>query len=214
MDTEIVYIHENPAGPPRDPSTPRLPLYLTSGYPSSVKGGTVIAGDVWDRDEHQRRLADLESYGPACPKCGRPMQGHGLRERRPVREVPIDIQRYRCRPCHAVVQVLPAFVARHLWRTWETVEAVVVPPEQRPPVVVPKRTRRRWRARASQPVRVVLHVLSSLRTAILSGLVAALGLDATRRALLAAFRPLAGAMGACAALSVLLGKVLPGLRVM
>ena len=112
------------------------------------------------------------------------------------------------------MQVLPAFVARHLWRTWKTVEAIVVPPEQRPRVVVPERTRRRWRARTSQPVRVVLHVLSSLRTTILAGLVAAVGLDGTRRALLAAFRPLAGAAGACAALAVLLGGVLPGLRVM
>lgn len=129
-----------------------------------------------------------------------------------MREASVDIRRYRCRRCHAVVQVLPGFVARNLWRTWRTVEAIVVPPEQRPPVVVPERTRRRWRARASQPARVVLHALSSLRTTVLTGLVAALGLDATRRALLAAFRPLAGATGACAALSVLLDKVFPGLR--
>lgn len=179
-----------------------------------MKGGTVIAEYVWDRDEHERRLVDPELYRPACRWCGRPMQGHGIRERRLVHEAPIDIRRYRCCPCHAVVQVLPGFVARNLWRTWPTVEAVVVPPTRRPPVVVAARTVRRWRERVSQGARRVLHVLSSLRASVLDELVAGLGLDVARRTLLAAFRPLAGAPGALAALTVLLGKVLPGLRVM
>jgi hypothetical protein len=184
-------------------------VYLTRGYPSSVKGGTVIAGDVWDREEHERRLVDPATYRPMCPVCGRPMQGHGLRERRPLR---LDIRRYRCRPCKAVVQVLPAFVTRNLWRTWSTVEAIVVPNGRKPPVA--ERTARRWRERAMLPARAQLHVLSSLRTPALDELVAGLGLDTTRRALLAAFRPLAGLLRACAALTVLLGRVLPGLRVM
>ena len=67
---------------------------------------------------------------------------------------------------------------------------------------------------AALPARVVLHLLSSLRKQVLDELVAGLGLDATRGALLAAFRPLAGVQGACAGLTVLLGKVLAGLRVM
>lgn len=186
-------------------------MYLAGGYPSSVKGGTVIA-DVWDREEHERRLVDPEGYRPECRHCGRPMQGHGVRDRR--HEVRIDIRRYCCRPCHAVVQVLPAFVARSLWRLWRTVESAVVTPERAAWTVVPARTLRRWRERASLAARVVLHVLSAMRTAALDEVVAAIGLDATRRALLAAFRPLAGAVGALAALTVLLGKVLPGLRVM
>lgn len=169
----------------------------------------MIAGDVWDREEHERRLVDPGTYRPVCPVCGRPMQGHGLRERRPLR---LDIRRYRCRPCRAVVQVLPAFVARNLWQTWPTVEAIVVPSERKPRVA--ERTARRWRERAMLAARVVLHVLSSLRTPVLDELVAGLGLDATRGALLAAFRPLAGVLGACAALTVLLGRVLAGLRVM
>lgn len=184
-------------------------MYLTQGYPSSVKGGTVIAGDVWDREEHEQRLVDPATYRPRCPVCGRPMQGHGLRERRPLR---LDIRRYRCRPCKAVVQVLPAFVARHLWRLWATVEAIVVPNGRQPRVA--ERTMRRWRERAMLLAQVVLHVLSSLRTPVLDELVAGLGLEATRRALLLAFRPLAGVLGACAALTVLLGRVVPGLRVM
>lgn len=172
----------------------------------------MIAGDVWDREEHERRLVDPESYRPTCRHCGRPMQGHGLRDRR--HEVRLDIRRYRCRRCHAVVQVLPAFVARNLWRLWRTVESAVVTPGRLAWVLVPERTLRRWRARVMLAARVLLHVLSSLRTAVLGELVAGLGLDATRRALLVAFRPLAGVVGALAALTVLLGKVVPGLRMM
>ena len=54
--------------------------------------------------------------------------------------------------------MLPAFVARNLWRTWPTVEAIVVPPERRALVVVSELTRR-WMERALLPARVVLHVL-------------------------------------------------------
>lgn len=172
----------------------------------------MIAGDVWDREEHERRLVDPEGYRPVCRCCGRPMQGHGVRDRR--HEVRLDIRRYRCRPCRAVVQVLPAFVARNLWRLWRTVESAVVTPERQARTLVPERTLRRWWARVMLAARVLLHVLSSLRTAALDEVVAVSGLDATRRALLVAFRPLAGAVGALAALTVLLGKVLPGLRVM
>lgn len=87
----------------------------------------------------------------------------GLTEALVVHEAPLDIRRYRCCPCHAVVQVLPGFVARNLRRTWPTVEAVEVRPTRRAPVAVAGRTARRWRERAASPARPVLHVLSSLR---------------------------------------------------
>lgn len=45
-------------------------------------------------------------------------------------------------------------------------------------------------------------------------MVAAIGLDATRGALLAACRPLAAALGACAVLANILNLTLPGLRIM
>ena len=115
---------------------------------------------------------------------------------------------------HPATEGLPAFVARNLWRLWRTVESAVVTPERVAWILVPVRTLRRWRERVMLAARVVLHVLSSLRTPALDELVAAIGLDATRWALLVAFRPLAGRLGALAALTVLLGKVLPGLRVM
>jgi hypothetical protein len=41
-------------------------------------------------------------------------------------ETPIDLRRYRCPSCGGVVQVLPGFLARNLWRTWATVEAICV----------------------------------------------------------------------------------------
>lgn len=126
------------------------------------------------------------------------------------RTVRFDIRRYRCPPCHAVVQVL----LRPSWRgtcggCGRTVESSVVTPERVAWTLVSERTLRRWRERVMLAARVVLHMLSSLRIPALDGLVAAIGLDATRRALLLAFRPLAGVVGALAAL-VLLGKVLSG----
>ena len=36
------------------------------------------------------------------------------------------ICRYRCRPCKAVWQVLPGFIARYLHRTWGAVQSAVV----------------------------------------------------------------------------------------
>ena len=186
-------------------------MYLDRGYPSSVKGGTAIVGDVDERGEHGRRLADPETYRPpACRACGRKLHAHGTRERRPVGETPIEIRRYRCRGCGGVVQVLPAFLARHLWRTWRAIEEVTTrPPEA--PSVVPARTRRRWRERLREPARPVLHVLSALRRPALSSVVARIGLDATRGELASAFPSVAGTL---AALTILVNHVIPGLRVM
>jgi hypothetical protein len=67
----------------------------------------------------------------------------------------VDVRLFRCanESCHAVFTVLPAFIARHLWRAWKTVEAVA----QRK-LKAPATTARRWFTRlesdASQLVRV------------------------------------------------------------
>ena len=177
-------------------------MYLVGGYASSVKGGTVIIGEVPDREDHARRMLDPETYRPPpCVHCGRRMHGHGMRLRKPVGETPFDIRRYTCPSCGGALQVLPGFLARHLWRTWRVVEAVcVVTSRRQPAMMVAPRTRRRWRARA--------------RLAALTELVARVGLDATRWALLVAFVPLAGLLGACASLANLLNRLRPGLRVM
>ena len=58
----------------------------------------------------------------------------------PRGETPIDLRRYRCPSCGGVVQVLPGFLARHLWRT-----------------------QRRWRARLLRSALLLLLVLGALR---------------------------------------------------
>jgi hypothetical protein len=49
----------------------------------------------------------------------------------------ICIRRYICanKECQATWRILPAFLARHLWRVWPTVERVALPAT--PPAVVP-----------------------------------------------------------------------------
>jgi hypothetical protein len=189
---------------------------MHAGDPSSVRGGTVIASDVHDRHEHTRRLADPDVYRQQCRSCCRRMHAHGTRTRRPVGEVPLEIRRYICPGCGGVVQIVPAFLARHFWRCWPVVEAVVVDGADGPPKAarVAPRTRRRWRARAKEPARIALHALSAERMPRIATVLARIGLDATRGALLAAFRPLASALGACALLANLLNLIRPGLRIM
>lgn len=138
-----------------------------------------------------------------------------MRPRKPIGETPFDIRRYTCPSCGGAVQVLPGFVGRHLWRSWRVVEAVCVVPSQWPlAMTVASRTRRRWRERAGLAAFYLLQVLSAVRLAALTEQVVRVGLDATRRALLVAFVPLAGALGACAMLANLLNRLRPGLRVM
>ncbi len=164
-----ILTNKEPARQPRDPHPPRVPVYLEHGYPSSVKGGTVIAADVHDREEHARRLVDPETYRPApCRVCGR-LHGHGTRPRQPRGETPIDVRRYRCPSCGGVVQVLPGFLARNLWRTWATVEAIcVIAPLRRLWVTVAGRTQRRWRARLLRAALILLLVLGALRLSTLT----------------------------------------------
>jgi hypothetical protein len=109
---------------------------------------------VLDLEEHRKRLADPDDYravvGP-CRSCGSErLHAHCFRERklRPASpEDPperVDVRLFRCatKSCGAVFTVLPAFVARHLWRAWETVENVVRRNLKAPPV-----TAARWLAR-------------------------------------------------------------------
>ena len=147
-------------------SPPQLPVCLKRSYLSrGIKGGTVIAEDVLDPEEHARRVIHPDGYrrcvGP-CLRCGcSAVHAHCFRERLPrpaTRDGPIEavtIRLFRCasKACKAVFTVLPAFLARHLWRTWETVQNSVQRKE-----TPPRSTLRRWLARyrsdASQLVQV------------------------------------------------------------
>ena len=111
---------------------PAAPAYLTSTYVSKtgVRGGTRIAEAVTDLATHHERVRSPDGYRPErCPYCGRKPHGHGIRSRK-LRDQPDsaseDIRRYRCRPCRAVWQVLPAFLARCLHRTWGAVQSRLV----------------------------------------------------------------------------------------
>ena len=198
---------------PRIPTPPGEPVYLWSGYPASIQGGTVIAADVRDREEHTKRLASPDDYRTSCRICGRAMHSHATRQRTIVDELPIVLRRYRCPDCGGVVTVLPGFIARNLWQRTGTVEEALLDTEE-PRSRVPERTRRRWRARARTAATTALQVLSALRIPALLAVVKRVGLDGSRGALLDAFRPLAGPKGPLAALTNLLNLALRGLRMM
>jgi hypothetical protein len=142
-----------------------------------------------------------------------------------------EIARFRCSnldECGAVVQVLPALLARCLWRSWETVETAMAgaapaseaPSAARAPVEIPRRTRRRWRARLSASAAAVIAALATALGAStwLGGIVKTVGLDGSRAEAVAAFRtqatPLPSAGLAYAGLAAVLHRVAPGLRLM
>lgn len=214
--TSDVKQNEDPAGPPRDPLPPRGPVYLRRGYPSSVKGGTVIAGDVRDREEHAARLADPARYRPGpCRRCGGKMHAHDFAARRPIGEAPVEIRRYACPRCGGVVRVLPQFLARNLRGGWAVVEAVCTSrPGSRPTGRVSPRTGRRWRARGRTPARPVLHAMSASGDPGLRQLVTRLGLEATRQELLAELGRWKAVDAVYAVGAVLANLLLPGLRMM
>jgi hypothetical protein len=96
------------------------------------------------------------------------------------------VVRHECVGCDGIWQILPAFIARHLWRSWRVVEHTLTgagpPPEARqtrqwPPV--PERTQRRWHARWLRPARVVAQVLAACGDAAWATLAAALAPEAT-----------------------------------
>ena len=108
---------------------------LDTSRKSRYKGGTLVAEDVRDLDEHRRRLADPERYRPsACPSCGHDrVHVHCRPERHPRGEsslpFALEVLQFRCAAaeCGATWRILPLFLARHLWHAWNAVEQVVRP---------------------------------------------------------------------------------------
>jgi hypothetical protein len=127
---------------------PALPEYLNTQYAAkpSQRGGTLIAEDVWSIEEHRERVLEPDGYRPeGCPRCGTAVHGHGCRCRR-LRDQPDsaweEIRRFLCPECEAVWQVLPAFLARHLQRTWGAIQSRLVA------AGVLERTGSEWRVRS------------------------------------------------------------------
>jgi hypothetical protein len=138
---------------------------------SRYKGGTLIAEDVHGLGVHQRRLADPDGYRPReCPRCGgRVLHVHDYPSRKPRGEpgLPPEIRivRHICAgpACAATWRILPAFLARHLWRAWPTVERTVMPFARSPPAStpIPRKTARRWGERLASAARQLVVLLAT-----------------------------------------------------
>jgi len=211
--------------PPPDP-----PACLLRLRPSSQKGGTLIAEAVTERAEHERRVCDPDGYRPPfCANCnGTVLHVHDYRERQlraePGRPV-ARVVRHLCVACAAVWQTLPAFIARHLWRSWAVVERTIAGTSAAPspppaPSVrwprVPERTRRRWRSRLRAAALYLVRVLAASGEEAWARLARELGLDATRAELVAAYAQSTAAPAGqrLATVSALVYRLQPNVRLM
>jgi hypothetical protein len=185
------------------------------------KGGTIIAEDVIDHATHERRICDPKGYCPPfCPRCGEDWWNvHDYRERVLCAELgkPVTTTvRLLCVACDAVWQILPLFVARHLWRTWEVVRRVLMPDptsDRKEPSwpKVPERTARRWKQRWSRPALALTQILAA--SGPWAALAVRLPVDATCAQLVATFA--AEQVGQpLAALAALIYRLQPKVRFM
>lgn len=97
----------------------------------------------------------------------------------------VRVVQYQCAEaaCGATWRILPAFLARHLWRAWKTVERVALPGGEPPPSAappIPERTRSRWRTRLAAAARVLVVLLAASGGQALESVAAQVGLDASR----------------------------------
>lgn len=158
-------------------------------------GGTLIAEDVVDLSEHERRLCSADLYRPGeCARCGcERLHVHDRPERHPLGcpDLPAAIQVlvFRCPDCRATWRILPRFLARHLWYAWRCVEAAVKPSEAAPlpSAAAPSdQSSKRWRERLSSAGRMLVTLLAVAGGA-LAELAATVALGCSREAVLDAF---------------------------
>ena len=195
---------------------------------SMQKGGTIVAEDVTDLVTHERRLCDPDGYRPPfCPRCRYPtLHIHEYRWRRLLADPEhglARVVRHECVGCGAIWQVLPAFIARHLWRTWRVVEHTVMEASPRAMrggdrrwPAVPGRTRRRWNARWLRPALILVRILISSGEAVWEAMARGLGPLARCADLVAAYaeQARAGAGHVLAAIAALVYRLQPKLRLM
>jgi hypothetical protein len=177
------------------PPPPEPEGCLTLSCVSRYKGGTLLAEDVHELAAHRQRLAARDPYRPEeCHHChGRVLHVHDYPERKPRGEpgLPpaIRVVRYICAECRATWRILPAFLARHLWRAWRTVERTVgASPVPRldpspAPKPIPKRTAGRWRARLASAARQLVVLLATSGGVLLEEIAKDTGVEGTRREL-------------------------------
>lgn len=171
------------------PSPPEPEECLTRSRVSRYKGGTLIAEDVDDDAAHRKRLASGGYRAPWCPRCGfTVLHVHDYVERRPRGERDlaqvIPIVRYICASpaCRATWRMLPAFLPRHLWHRWQSVERTTLPaapptPSAKP---IPERTAERWQARLASIARQLVLLLAACCGTLLEEVAKRTGLEATR----------------------------------
>lgn len=193
------------------------------------KGGTLIAEDVTTLQAHRARICTPDGYRPdACARCGSDaVHVHDYRSRHLVAlessggaraSAVIDVARYSCaRPeCGAIWQVLPALVARHLWRAWSTVERATLEDARTAPPDVPARTRARWWARLDSSARLLAQLFATETGSALEALAQRLGLTSTRHALVLAYAAQTGAASGTrlASVAAIVHRLARGLRLM
>jgi len=193
---------------------------------SRYKGGTLIAEDALALATHAQRIVDPDGYRPdACPRCGgQVLHVHDYPRRKPRGDpgLPLEITvvRHICADpaCEATWRILPAFLARHLWRAWPTVERTVsdTPPPAKGPGRIPKRTERRWRARLASRAKQLVLLLATSGGALLEAIAKRVGLDAARLGLVDIHAQMAAAPPGrrLADLAALVHRLERGLRLM
>jgi len=195
-------------------------------YSSSQKGGTLIAEEVMDRATHERRLRTPDGYRPPwCAACGHGvLHVHDYPERKLFAE-PLDLEhpaaavrivRHECAACGATWRTLPAFLARHLWRSWPVVEAVTIEKSSRTMPEVSERTIRRWAARLASAAAQLVQILATSAKAALERIASAVGLNATREELVLEHGAATGGRRGrkLSDLAALIHRMVPGVRLM
>lgn len=175
------------------------------------KGGTIIDERVRELAEHEARMKEPAWYRPAECRCGcTRLHLHDRRERRAKGAV-VTVVVFLCAKCLATWRVLPAFLARCLWRSWDVVERALFG-ERRGPV--PVRTVQRWHARLAQAALAATQALAASGASALREVAQRVGLDASRGALVKAYAEATASASLLAPLAALLHRLSPGLRLM
>ena len=125
----------------------------------------------------------------------------------------LTVMVFLCAACLATWRVVPAFLARCLWRVWAVVEGVVMGTRRTGEPEVPERTQRRWRARLAQAARLPAQVLATSGSTALRAVAQAVGLDGDRQSLATCHMESFGG-SLLQPLAALLHRLSPGIRLM
>jgi hypothetical protein len=199
---------------PRWAAPPAAQTCLVSNDASrGRKGGTIIDERVRELSVHETMMKNPASYRPAECRCGSTrLHLHDRRERRAMGagSTVVTVVIFLCAKCFATWRVLPAFLARCLWRSWEVVEGALFGERS----AVPARTAQRWKARLTQTARAATQALAASGAPMLREVAQRVGLEAPRGALVKAYAEATASSSLLAPLAALLHRLSPGIRLM